>query len=246
MTLPSHENQTMLDTLIKSLLEEGTNRDQDYERMLDLVHKSSPITLTPWLRRTGWTKTFEGRDMKELVDLARKPKDGEPGLLLIWNAIERVVQKCFDGVKDCWNRGWGLILFWLMSTKRSEDSSKPFRMHFKDGTVSRYASYWQQFFMFCLRSLEDPNKYGVEFRGTQLNGLNELQVMVDLEQPSNDELDKKVMSITNNTDELILELSINFIKHADYVKERSVLLYFLGTLGYDSINKQWLKPSIFE
>ena len=186
--------------MIRGLLEEGINRDQDYERMLDLVHKSSPITLTPWLRRTGWTKTFEGRNMQELVDLARKPENGEPGLSLIWNAVKRVVQKCFDGVNDCWNRGWSLILFWLISTKRSEDSSKPFRMHFKEGTISRYASYWQQLFMFCLRGLEDPNKYGIQFRETQRNNLNELQAMVDLEQPSNDELDEKVITFINNTD----------------------------------------------
>ena len=191
----------MLDALMNGLLNEGTDRDQEYERTLDLVHKSSSTTLTPWLRRTGWTKTFEGRNMKELVELTEKPEHGEPGLLLIWNAIKRVIQKCFDGVNDCWNRNWSLILFWLISTKRTEDSSKPFRMHFKDSTISRYASYWQQFFMFCLRSLQDPDKYGIQLQETQRDGLNELQAMVDLEQPSNDELDKKVTFFMNNADE---------------------------------------------
>ena len=180
---------------MKSLLEEGKNRDQEHEQTLDRILNSSNIILTPWLRRTGWTKTFEGKNMKDLIDLRRKPEIGEPGLLLIWNAIGRIVQKCFDGVKDCWSRNWGLILFWLVSTQRSEDSSKPFRMHFKDSTISRYASYWQQFFMFCLRALEDPNKYGIQLRDEQLNGLNELQAMVELEEPSNKILDEKVMTL---------------------------------------------------
>jgi len=133
--------------------------------------------------------------MKELVELGTKPKAGEPGLLLIWNAIERIIQKCFDGVQDCWSRGWGLILFWLVSTKRTEDSSKPFRMHFKNATIARYTGYWQQLFMFALRALEDPEKYGIQFREEQLNGLHELQAMVELEQPSNDILDEKVISL---------------------------------------------------
>jgi len=98
----------MLDILMKSLLEEGKNRDQEHEQTLDRILNSSNIILTPWLRRTGWTKTFEGKNMKDLIDLRRKPEIGEPGLLLIWNAIGRIVQKCFDGVKDCWSRNWGL------------------------------------------------------------------------------------------------------------------------------------------
>lgn len=36
-----------------------------------------------------------------------------------------------------------------------------------------------------------------------------------------------------------MKVSIEFVKHADHLKERSVLLYFMNLLGYDVDHKQW-------
>jgi len=181
--------------LIDGLLQDARNRDEEHERTLDQVYESSLVTMTPWLRRTGWVKIFMGKDMKMLSNLALKPTAGEAALSRIWDATGRIVEDCYTGVKDCWDRGWTLIPFWLISAHKTDDSSKPFRMHFADSTIIRYASYWQRFLMFCLRSLEDPERFGVEFTDAQLNGLYELQATVELEQVSDYVLDKMVTSI---------------------------------------------------
>jgi len=184
----------MLESLINGLVQDARNRDEEHERILDQVHESSLVTLTPWLRRTGWVRTFMGKNMKTLSDLALKPTAGEVNLLRIWNAVGRVIPSCFTGVKDCWDRGWALILYWLISSRNTEDSSKPFRMYFADSTITRYTSYWQRFIVFCLRSLEDPEQFGVEFSDKQLNGLYDLRATVEFDEVSDDILDKMVSS----------------------------------------------------
>ena len=188
---PAHD-PTMFEALLDGLVQDAADRDEEYEHLLDLVHESSLVTLTPWLRRTGWNKIFRGKNMKILSDLSLKPTAGEQELQLIWNGVGRVIENCYSGVKDCWDRGWTLIPFWLISAHKMEDSSRPFRMHFAESTIARYASYWQRFFMFCLRSLKDPESFGVEFHATQLHQLYELQAMVELDKFTNEALDEMV------------------------------------------------------
>src|SRR5438552_18985669 len=64
VTLPSTIDPTTLQSLIDGLVQDARNRDEEHERMLDQVHESSLVTLTPWLRRTGWVRTFMGKNMK--------------------------------------------------------------------------------------------------------------------------------------------------------------------------------------
>src|SRR5579864_7549094 len=68
---PAH-HPTMFEALLDGLVQDAANRDEEYEHLLDLVHESSLVTLTPWLRRTGWNKIFRGKIMKILSDLSLK------------------------------------------------------------------------------------------------------------------------------------------------------------------------------
>ena len=194
VTEPSERPQAHIQTLIDGLIKDAADYDQEYERMMDQVQESSIITLSPWLRRTGWTRTFRGKDMKKLSELMEKPATGEPSLLMIWNSIERVIQKSYDGVKDCWDRNWILIPFWLVSGQKNEESSKPFRTYYAESTTARYTSYWQQFIMFCVRvSLLDLDEFGVQFTLSQMNTVRDLLSMVELDNPTDADLDKMVL-----------------------------------------------------
>ena len=230
MIQPSERPQTHIQTLIDGLIKDAADYDQEHERMMDQVQESSIVTLTPWLRRTGWTRTFRGKDMKKLTELMEKPAVGEPQLLMIWESVERVIKKSYEGVKDCWDRNWILIPFWLVSGQKNEESTKPFRTYYSESTVTRYTSYWQQFITFCIRvSLLDLEEFGVQFTSSQMDSIRDLRSMVELENPTDEELDRAVLA-----------LSVMLIKHADYLKEKSALIYFTGVLGYNTESKQWI------
>ena len=101
-----------MDHLVDSLLEEADQRDEAHRRGLNKVADSQNLeTLTLWLRRTGWPRMFKGREMKELVDLARLPDKREVQLKTVCESIGRVIKDCTMRVMDCEDRNWNLISF---------------------------------------------------------------------------------------------------------------------------------------
>ena len=53
---------TSADHLIKGFLEEADERDIEQQRALNKVSETQDfVTLTPWLRRTGWPRMFAGK-----------------------------------------------------------------------------------------------------------------------------------------------------------------------------------------
>jgi hypothetical protein len=188
--------QTAMDVLIDALVQTAGHKDEEHERKLDKVHDSPLETLTPWLRRTMWKMMFLNKEMKELMVLMEKPSANEPGLRKIWTAVEQLVGRSFDGVKDCWTRGWSLIPFWLVSPHKNQENSRPFRIHYHESTIARYATYWQQFIMFCMRaSLVNPDEQGLQFHPIELEKLHKLREKMELEDPSMEKL-QDMMSLS--------------------------------------------------
>jgi len=241
--MPPMVDRTALDPLIESIcplrrlliigyLQEADVHRQEYYNNLDMVQETRLVSMTPWLRHTQWNETFRRKDMSKLCNQILKPTEGEGGLLEVWQSVSRVVEKSLAGVKDCLNRRWTMIPFWLASARPNEPSTRPFRTYFAEGTVERYTSYWQKYICFCLRTVEDGEQYGVEFLPAQELALRELMALVILDNPANDEVDAKVM-----------EVSTLLIRHSDYTTQRSSLIYFSGVLGYNTEFKQWLQPN---
>jgi hypothetical protein len=218
-----------MENLIENLLKEATEREVEHQQKLNHISDNQLlITETPWLRRTGWRRRFTDKDMEELNKLTEKPTGGI--LMEVWQSAGRTIQKCFDGVLDCHNRGWTLIPFWLASSDTSKPDTIPFRMYFAQETIDRYTTYWQRFIIFCLRSFENQEN-GVEFTREQKNKIEELQRVLRSE-----------IIITDSVDKKVLELSLLFIKHSDYLPQRSALIYFSGILGWNLSWKQWRRP----
>jgi hypothetical protein len=218
--------------LIVDFLQQAHARNQRRYDNLDTVQPTKLVSLTPWLRHTRWNETFQGKDMSTLCSLTLKPTEGEMGLPDVWQSVARIIEKSVAGVKDCFSRRWTMIPFWLASARPHEASTRPFRTHFADGTIERYTSYWQRYICFCLRTIEEGERYGVEFLPAQEVALRELMALVVLDNPGNDEVDAKVM-----------EVSTLLIRHCDYTIQRSSLIYFSGVLGYSTEYKQWLQPN---
>jgi hypothetical protein len=169
--------------------------------------------------------------MAKLNELAAKPTMKEHDLFMVWESVRRLIKTCFEGILDCENRGWTLIPFWLASSNSTIAATIPFRTHFPAATIDRYASYWQQLFMFCLRGMDDMKKYGIEFTISQQQKLMKLRAILD-----SDTIKPNIL------DELIFEISLLFIQYSDYIQQKSVLIYFTGVLGYHISWKQWRKP----
>jgi hypothetical protein len=83
--------------------------------------------------------------------------------------------------------------------------------------------------IFVLRGMNDASQeYGIEYTESQLGALGEIKKELEKEDVSNEELDRKVLAA-----------SLLFIKHSNFVKQRSALLYFTDVIGYHLGWKRW-------
>ncbi|TMC16025.1 MAG: hypothetical protein E6J34_20590 [Chloroflexi bacterium] len=197
-----------------------------------MPQNSELVTLTPWLRRTRWHKTFAGRDMERLVKLMEKPDVNDHVMFELWRNVALVLKSCYKGVQNLEDRGWYEIPYWLAGSDMSAPDSRPFRTYFTGKSIVTYMEHWQKYIIFCFRAFESDG-HGVEFTPAQLTCLAELREMMYLPHPelTDDDLRTKVK-----------QLSILLIEHIDYEAERSSLIYFSGVCGYNVVNHQWQQP----
>jgi hypothetical protein len=173
--------------------------------------------------------------MRTLHRLLTEPKAGsEDRLDIVWAGVKRVITKCFNSVKDCSDRQWTLVMFWLSSASKSEPSNTPFSIYLESSTIDRYTRYWQEFIVFVMHGSEEPNgDYGIEFTMEQTRDMNVLRLLLE------------TSSDMDEIDDWILTVSIHFIRHSAYEKSRSALIYFTGVLGYHLNWKRWRSPGDF-
>ena len=211
------------------MLDAASERDREEMEQLNTVQDAAIVSLTPWLRRTGWIHKFSGCNMSTLVQQTGKPKD-DAGLKVAWECTAGVLRQAYEGVKDCIDRGWMLIPFWLASAKAREASNRPFRTYFTGETLERYFSLWQRYICFCLQAHLDIES-GVEFLEEQSAELDSLHELLETGAPAAD------------IEQQILRASYRLIAHSDYKRERSSLIYFSDVLGYDVERRRWHEPS---
>ena len=232
---PDEGDTAQVDTWTKGILEEAKKRLAKAKKDIYKIHDDGIIQeLSPWLRRTGWMSEFNGKDMKVLNDLLEKPKPEDSAKIhLVWDSVARVIEQCWKGVKDCSDRKWRQLLYWLSSASKAESSSTPFSIYMAKKTREGYAKYLQQFMMFALHGLDDPEgEYGIEYTEEQAAALEGIKTELVNEDVSEENLDKKVLAA------LIL-----FIQHSDFEKERSALLYYTGVVGFHMGWKRWRNPA---
>jgi hypothetical protein len=144
--------------LISELMNDGDSRDEALRSELVVADEEAlMVDLTPWLRRTNWLRTFKGKAMDTLVELARLPTQDEPKLQLVSESVQRVItERCVNSVTDISERGWNLIPFLLNSTELTTPNSSPFKEHYDKRTIPRYAQSWAR--LICLPSIHDVIK----------------------------------------------------------------------------------------
>lgn len=161
-------------------------------------NEENKVDLTPWLRRTGWPKFFAGQDMKVLVEGTQCDKTN-PFVVRVWDSVVSLLsQKCLDGVKDCYDRDWTVILQWLDSTKASAESSTPFSRDYGKGTPIKYAKQWAALIVLCARSVLEPEVYRVPLLDKQRKLVEKLHELWKRESDSDSDSDTN--SDSNDSD----------------------------------------------
>lgn len=127
-----------------------------------------------------------------------------------------------------------MIRFWLNSTQIGVADSKPFRDHMKESTREDYSRIWVRLMLFCLRTVNQEQTYGVRFNDTTKNSLQCLADLLNQE-------DQDVEAITQT----IRKISCQLIMQYDYHKPFSALKYFSGILGYNINTARWKNPAEF-
>jgi hypothetical protein len=103
--------------------------------------------------------------MNIIVGKSKKSTKEEGTLQVVWTSIMRLMNYCMDGVKDCGERNWSLIGFWLNSSEAEEADGKPFGVDNDPSTVRQYAEYWGRFMCYCLQMLNEEEGCGIQFLG---------------------------------------------------------------------------------
>jgi hypothetical protein len=132
---PVHERgdggrtSSAIDRLVEALLEEAKRKDAAEDERLGIVDTDQhTVDKSPWMRRTGWLREFAGKDMAMIIKKSLRPTKDEAGLQLIWRSVGSVLDTCMDGVRDCMDRNWMLVLFWLNGADSGKAGSKPFNI----------------------------------------------------------------------------------------------------------------------
>jgi len=220
---------------IKLLLDEADRLDQEERKKQCIIDEDQVLVdLTPWLRKTRWPIYFAGKDLVSIARISHLPSREEESLKIVCKSIDRIFWRCIEGIQDCVNRDWELLLYWLNGHEENKAGSKPFGTYYTKKTVKNYVNYWKRFVCYCLRLTHKDDQHGAQFLDLQLKALHEIYAMVEL-----DEEDKNLL------DSRVFDLSIQFIMQSDFTSKRSALVHFTKVLGLDDGKIKYRMPNTY-
>jgi hypothetical protein len=220
------------DLILESLLENANENERQRKRqesMKTIGEDEGHTEESPWLTRTGWKRSFAGKNMDEIVTYVDAYDGREPELSEIRKGVERMIDHCISSVRDLDQRGWNEIRFWLRSHERGVPHVKPFRNSVTE--LAKYKNIWTKLIFFCWRTV-DNETVEAEFLPSQLDAIRELRDAICL-----GTRDETVI------DERIFRLSVSLIHHSDFEREKSVIKCFAGIMGYDKKERRWKRPN---
>ena len=98
-------------------------RDKKHQQEINTVQdNTSLVTKTPWLRYTRWDKKFTGQDMNELHALTDPPQATTAEEKLIWDAVGKTLERCWEGYHNCLEREWSsaaALRPWKLTSRKS-------------------------------------------------------------------------------------------------------------------------------
>jgi hypothetical protein len=136
------------------------------------------------------------------------------------------------GIRDCVDRNWLLLPFWLNGSGAGKPDSTPFSIDYEKATVERYVSQWQRLICYCIRIVREEEKYGAEFMSCQRELLVEARELIESGQAYEERMDS-----------IMFDLSVRFITYSDYRTQKSAVIHFCGVLGNDEKANRFRPPN---
>lgn len=130
---------------------------------------------TLWLRRTRWPQQFQGCSRPQLTQDAQVPDPtSEPHLVLIWNAIYRLLLYCQETIETSSSQAARTL---VLQTQSSQRKQHPIQAYNDLATLKRNAQLWQRMILWFLRTRHrsPPARPAYELNSRQRDTLNQLE-----------------------------------------------------------------------
>jgi hypothetical protein len=231
------ENPDLDALLQQALMQASIDDEEETRRNNTIIPDGANERTDPWMNRGRWLDTLAGQNMRELYPLTSARSEDDEGFKFLQKSIPSLIKRCLEGVRDLDKRGWDILRFWLNSSEINKADTKPFQVHYNDGTLARYSEYWLRFILFMLRTfdIEDTGNNGVKYTTHQHEAIGELRALVSMEIPSEEDVHQK-----------ILEISKTFIDHEDFSTNwPSPLKYFCSVMAWDYSTERWRRPGTY-
>ncbi|KAL2203436.1 hypothetical protein CC79DRAFT_1390855 [Sarocladium strictum] len=126
----------------------GQDRQEEIQKVL--ADSAAKHKIINWLRRSGWTAHFVGRDLGEIHASSQMPGLGEEEARRLIAATDRLFfNRCVAGL-----RSMPLMTRLLLASPHPKDAhSRPFGPLQEKTSIDRYVTYWKRFLCYCLRVL---------------------------------------------------------------------------------------------
>jgi len=227
-----------LDALLQQALTQASLDDEEEVRRNNIIVPEGGNERTDrWTNRGGWLDRLAGKNMRELYPLTSAQSEENEGFKFLQKSIPRLIERCLEGVRDFDKRGWDILRFWLNSNEIDKADTKPFQVHYSDGTLARYSEYWLRFILFTLRTfnISDTGENGVKYTEYQHEAVRDLRTLISAEVWSEEDIHQK-----------ILEISKDFMNHEDFSTNwPSPLKYFCSVMAWDYSTERWRRPGTY-
>ena len=211
------------------------DRSQQEELQKVLADGAAKHETTNWLKRSGWTAHFVGRDLGQVYACSRMPGAEDDSVLqVLVAAVDRVFfERCVAGLTSM-----PLMTRLLLASPHPRDAhSRPFGPLQEKTSMDRYITYWKRFLCYCMRVLPLDEaallkEHGFAFTEEQRTSLGRLWEHLQDEGRPAEELEGEVLRVSASF----------WMQRLDGDPFASPLWHFVAVLGIDGESGQ-LRPA---
>ncbi len=222
---------------IEQLLDEGKRLDREEQKSAARTgDEQLPTNNTPWMRKTRWARKFAGRDLLAVAAFCRKPDKDEGGVLLVWQSVHRVLERCRASVA-AWHydeEDGDVVLGWLSSPQTEKHNPEPFSTYYEKSTHVKYANWWAHGICYCLRVVLSDDRHGHIFSDQEEGALRTVWDIAELGTGDESVLDSSVF-----------DLSVLFWTHEGRAHSKSAIIHFSAVFGIDNYKGCYRLPPIY-
>ncbi|KAM6506747.1 hypothetical protein FALCPG4_014958 [Fusarium falciforme] len=224
------------DQMMIADITQGWSLQQEEQEKMQKVMEEGILRheTTNWLKRTGWSAHFAGRNLVDIQACSRMPGRDDDELRRMTAALDRLFfDRCIGGLKSM-----PLMTRLLLASPHPHDAhSRPFGPLQEKTSMDRYLVYVKRFLCYCLNvlSLEEDAllaEHGFRFTHAQRASLEQLWAHLQDEEQSSEGLQEEILQI----------LADFWMQRLDGDPFASPLWHFVGVLGIDGETGQ-LRPA---